>query len=307
MKNIFLVRLIDRFSKQRGTTLAAASSFYFLLTIVPSILVFVRALGYIFGDLSGALEQVFLMTDSFFPKMAEGFLIAIRDLVTTALFGPAELTVINLLFLLVGALSFVNSLWSGVYLLTQDRSFLSWRNYVTSLFVLGFSSLFVFVIFLLPTLFISFVNFVQTNTFVAAILDILPVPREFFLDLAIFDLDKGFLLKSDFLALLLFVFYFSLIFRWMFRSRLDWKDSFFSGFCFSFGLFVMKRLFWLYLETSKQSLMSNYGKAYTLVLGALWIYFIMCLFFLVVSFATELLERRRALVARNNSSYDDDA
>lgn len=307
MKKIILFRLIDRFSKQRGTTLAAASSFYFLLTIVPSILIFVRALGFIFGDMSGAIEQVFLVTDSFFPKMTGAFVVAIKELVTTALFGPAQLTVINLIFLIIGALSFVNSLWSGIYLLTQDRSFLSWRNYITGIVVLGFSSLFVLVIFLVPTLFISFINFIQTNTFVASILDILPMSREFFLDLAIFDLDKGFLLKSDFLTLLLFVFYFSLIFRWMFRSRLDWKDSFLSGFCFSFGLFAMKRIFWLYLETSKESLMSNYGKAYTLVLGALWIYFIMCLFYLVVSFATELLERRRALVARNNSSYDDDA
>lgn len=292
-----------RFSAQRGTTLAAASSFYFVLTVVPMTLILVRCLGLIFGDMSNALEQVFLVAENFFPKMTADLLFALKELVKTALFGPIKLTLINFVFLLFGSLSFVNSLWTGVYLMTLDRRFLSWRNYLRGVVLLGVSTLFVTVLFGIPSLFVSFINFIQTNTVITYILDQLPIPRQFFIDMAIIDIDKGFLLKSDFIALALFVIYFTFAFRWVFKSRLHWQDALISAGGFSIGLFFMKRLFWLYLEVSKHSLLSNYGKAYTLVLGILWIYFSMCLFFLMVSMATELLERRRALDAAMQQGY----
>ena len=101
MKENVLFLAIKRFNLQRGTTLAAASSFYFLLTIVPMTLIFVRGIGYVLGDLSGALEQVFLVISSFFPKLTNDFLVAIKELVSTALFGPVKLTIINFIFLLL--------------------------------------------------------------------------------------------------------------------------------------------------------------------------------------------------------------
>ena len=122
-----------------------------------------------------------------------------------------------------------------------------------------------------------------------------------------FDLDSNFLIKSDFFALVLFIIYFSFALRWIFKSRLAWKHAVISAFFFSTGLFLMKRGFWLYLLTLKQSLLSNYGKAYTLVLAAVWIYLIMCFFFFIVALANELTSRRRALVAHSTKGYHGDS
>ncbi|MBH47547.1 MAG: hypothetical protein CME71_05205 [Halobacteriovorax sp.] len=301
-----LVLAFRRFMFLRGTTLAAASSFYFMLTIVPMVLLVVRAIGFIFGDLAGALEHVFLVVQNFFPGLTGGFLTTVRELVETALFGSVKITLFNLFVLLVGSLSFVNSLWTGVYLITEDRSFLSWRNYVRAIVLLGFSSIFVTLLFLIPSFFVSVINFLQTNQTLVSVFEAIQLPREYFLELAIIDIDKNFLLKSDFLALTLFIIYFTFTFRFVFKSRLKWRDALLSASGFSLGLLLMKRTFWLYLEASKHSLMSSYGKAYTLVLGTLWIYLGMCLFFLMVSLACELSSRRRALDAQTSKGYHGD-
>src|SRR5690606_15524849 len=158
-------------------------------------------IGFVFGDMSGALDKVFLVAESLFPKMTSEFLFTIKELVRTALFGSVKLTLINFVFLLIGSLSFVNSLWTGVYLLTMDRTFLSWRNYVRGVVLLGVSSLFVVALFLIPSMFVSLVNFIKNSFIVTSVLETLPMPREIFLDIAVFNIDRGFLLKSDFFAL----------------------------------------------------------------------------------------------------------
>ena len=300
-------KAIKRFSSQRGTTLAAASAFYFLLTIVPTALLLVRGIGWIFGDLTSALDHVFTLGQNFFPNLAGGFLASVRELVQTALFGSFKVTIFNIIFLLIGSLSFVNSLWTGVYLITEDRTYLSWRNYLSGLALLGFSSFFVFMIMLIPVIVLSIVNFVKTSPIILSIYETINLPREFLLKITMFDLDSNFLIKSDFFALVLFIIYFSFALRWIFKSRLAWKHAVISAFFFSTGLFLMKRGFWLYLLTLKQSLLSNYGKAYTLVLAAVWIYLIMCFFFFIVALANELTSRRRALVAHSTKGYHGDS
>ena len=305
-KRDIVINAFRRFFQQRGTTLAAASSFYFLLTVVPTALLLVRAIGLIFGDLSAALDQVFIVAQNFFPNLAGGFLITIRELVQTALFGSVNITIVNFIFLIIGSLSFVNSLWTGVYLITEDRTYLSWRNYLRGLSLLGFSSLFVFLILMIPVLTLWFINFLKTNSFILTIYEAIDLPRQLLLDITLLDFDSNFLIKSDYFALTLFVLYFTYAFRQIFESNLSWKHALISAVTFSSGVFILKKVFWLYLQTLKESLLSNYGKAYTLVLGALWIYLLMCFFFFVVALGNELTSRRRALVAHSTKGYHGD-
>jgi hypothetical protein len=65
-------------------------------------------------------------------------------------------------------------------------------------------------------------------------------------------------------------------------------------------------MFWLYLELTKQSLLSHYGHSYTLILGIIWIYLIMCVFFVMVALGSEFLERRCGLDALAQEGYDKD-
>lgn len=294
---------IKRFNRFRGTTLAAASSFYFFLTIVPMALLFARALGFIFGDLNSALDRLFIVATSFFPGFTTEFLLGLKGIVRTALFGPAPLTLINFVFLLAGSLSFVNSLWTGVYLLTQDRSFLSWRNYFRGVALLGISSAFVTALFLLPSLYVSIIRFLQKSSVMDFFLDVIPGSRELFFSVAQTSLDQAFLLKSDAIALILFIVFFTFAFHWLFKWRLRWQDSAIVGLCFSLSLFILRRFFGLYLTITKQSLLSQYGHLYTIVVVLLWVYVAMCAFFVMIALGSELLERRRALVETNSKGY----
>src|SRR5690606_27793536 len=105
------VLALRRFNRFRGTTLAAASSFDFFLTVVPMVLLLARALGFIFGDLNSVLDRLFIVATSFFPGFTTDFLMGLKDIVRTALFGPTQLTVVNIIFLVISSLTFVNSLW----------------------------------------------------------------------------------------------------------------------------------------------------------------------------------------------------
>ncbi len=298
------MKAIQRFSRFRGTTLAAASSFYFLLTVVPMVLLLARALGFVFGDLNSVLDRLFIVATSLFPGFTTEVLLALKGIVRAALFGPAQLTLVNIIFLLISSLTFVNSLWTGIYLMTQDRHFLSWHNYVRGLVLLAVSSIFVTGLFLLPSLYAHAMRLLQKSNVMDFLGDIIPASRLLFQEISSANFDQNFLLKSDFLALIFLVIYFTFGFRWLFKGKLKTKDALVVGGAFSLALFLLRRLFGLYLETMKESLLSSYGHSYTVLVSILWVYIAMCAFFVMVALGTELLERRRGLEGQLTQGYD---
>jgi membrane protein len=273
----FAIRL---FINKRGTTLAAASTFYSLITIVPLFLLLIRVIGLFIGDVNLTQDKLFSMGEKFFPDVAPEILIKIKEIVQGPLFGETKFTLINFGLLVVTSLSFFNSIWNGLYLITGDKSYLSLFKHLKGLLVIGASIAFTGIALFIPAIFHFIVNILQNNILVEKLVIEFPVIKPIVSSLNYLDIGMGYLVKFNLLHGTLFLAYFTFLYRWFFSFKISFKESFKGSLFFVTTLILGKNLFWIYMAYVRDGLINNYGDYYTVIVGIMWIYFVMCFFFM---------------------------
>lgn len=276
---LILFEAFQLFIQRRGANLAAASSFYVIITIVPLVLLMVRLIGFFIGDLGRGEEELFYYAANFFPQVAPEVLEKVRAMVSGPLFGDKKFTILNFVILTMSSLSFFNSIWSGLYLITNDKSFLSfWRN-LKGIFVIGVTIALVSLSLTLPSLFMFVVNMAQKNMVVDFVWEYVPMLRPALEYFQSYDITQGFLVRTNLLHGLLFIGYFTFLYRWFFSRRVPIFNAFIAAATFVISLFAGKSLFLVYFLYVRDNLMRNYGDFYTAIVGLMWLYFVMCFFF----------------------------
>lgn len=275
----YFYQAINIFLERGGSNLAAASSFYVVISVVPLILLTVRLVGYAIGDVERGQEELFYYLNSVFPDVAPEVLERVKEMVAGPLFGGARFTIINLFVLFLSSLSFFNSIWSGLFQITQDKSYLSfWRN-LKGIIVIGITIGLITLSLSLPTLFVLFVKMAQDNFVVSFLWELMPFLRPLLEHYQNYNLEQSFLLKSNLLYGVLFIFYFMFLYRWFFSWKVPMLNALIASLCFVISLFVGKNLFLLYVYYVRDNLIRNYGDFYTAILALMWVFFVMCFFY----------------------------
>ncbi len=208
-----------------------------------------RVVGLFFSGPQEVFEYVVELSGQTFPEIAPELLLKIKNLVAKPLFGGTSFTLINSIVLVASCLTFFNSLWSGLFLLSGDKMYLSWKRHLRGFALLGLMILIVFFSFLLQPLF------------------------------RWIGLPFGSLLWQFFLFWLAF----TVAFHWLFGAQGKKREAALASGVFVLLLISSKGLFWLYLYLIRQSVAVNYGEYYLIFVGALWVYFLMNLFFYCLS------------------------
>lgn len=274
-----LCQAVGLFVARKGNNLAAASSFYVVISTIPLALLLVRLLGFIIGDLGKGQDQLFFYAEGLMPNIAPEVLNKIKSIVAGPLFGGASFTFINLFVLALSSLSFFNSIWSGLFLITEDRSYLSfWRN-LKGVVIIGVTILLMVLSLSLPALFIFFAELAQDNFVVNFVWESAPALRPWIEYYQNYDLQQSFFLKSNILHAALFVSYFTFLYRWFFSWKVPLFNSLLAALTFVLSLLAGKSLFLLYVFYVRDNLVRNYGDFYTAILALMWVYFVMCFFF----------------------------
>lgn len=296
-----LLRLYDAFllfNKRSGATLAAASSFYVLLTIVPLVLLIIRVVGLFVGDIAQVQSQTFTLVSTTFPSVAPEMIERLQTVVSGPLFGGAKFTIINFIILSWSSISFFNSIWNGLYIMTDDHSYVSLWKHLKGLVVIGITiSLMIFIIGV-PPLIVAVINFIKTNDIIQALAEVVPGLVTLKSFITSFSFGENFLLKSSLLSFIVFLGYFTLLYRWFFAWKLSWKEAALGSTLFVCLLFLGKNFFWIYLNYMRASLIKNYGDYYTFIVGIIWIFFVMCFFFFGASLCHTFKIKRASLPER---------
>jgi membrane protein len=267
------------FSKKKGSTLAASSSFYLILTIVPLSLLFIRLVGFALGDLTKSGEEILYLAGGLFPEAAPEILDQFKNLLSGPLLGGGKFTLINTFILLITGTSLFNSIWNGLYLMTEDRSHTSRWKYLQGIGIIALSIITLIFLIALPPVLMGLLTFLKTGFAAEFFADKLSTSNSFLIWLNQLNINSFNFLRSNSFIGLLILGYFTFLYRWFFRFKITWRESFFSAFTFVFFLLLAKNLFWIYLSNARSSLVSNYGDYYTFILGCTWIFLVMCLFF----------------------------
>ncbi len=267
------------FYHKKGTTLASSTSFYALITVVPFALLLVRAIGYFLGSLDRTQKYLFIIGSQFFPDVAPQLLLKLQSLIKGPLFAGTNFTILNFLFLAVSAITFLNSIWMGIFFITEDKSILSLWRILKGFVIIGMTLIMLGVIFILPPVIIYVVRFAQTNYlthFIYDNIDLLRPVLDFVLKI---NLKKSYWLRSTSIHISVLIIYFTFLYRWLFSWKIHMKEAFVAALAFSASVFVGKSLFWVYIYYVRIGLMRNYGDLYTSVVGVIWIFYLMCFFF----------------------------
>lgn len=283
---------IDLFGKKRGTTLASSSTFYILLTIVPFFLLLIRVVGSLIGDINSTQLKLFNLVESFFPDVAPEILSQIQEIVKGPLFARGEFTIINFGILIVSSLSFFNSIWNGLYLITEDRSYLKLVKHLKGIFVIGITIVSLTLFFFLPTiLYYSgqlFTNNIVVNYLTEHIPNLLKISDYF----SSYNYGISYFVKSNLFHAVIFTTFFAFLYRWFFSWKLSLKQSFIASLVFTSLIIVGKNLFWIYFIYIRDNLIRNYGDYYTLIVAVIWIYFSMIFFYFGACICTTLLKKK---------------
>ncbi len=276
--DIFLA--IRLFINKRGSTLAAASTFYSLITIVPLFLLIIRVIGLLIGDMALTQDKLFSLGERFFPDVAPEILFKIKEIVHGPLFGETKFTMINFGLLIVTSLSFFNSIWNGLYLITDDKSYLALSKHFKGLLVIGVSIAFTGIALFIPALFHFLINVLQNNILVEKLTSEFPGIKPIVSSISYLNVGMGYLVKFNLLHAFLFLGYFTFLYRWFFSFKISFFESFKGSLLFVSTMIIGKNLFWIYMHYVRDGLISNYGDYYTVIVGIVWIYFVMCFFFM---------------------------
>lgn len=267
------------FHDKKGTTLASSSTFYALITVVPFLLLIVRGIGYLIGNVNQTQKYLFILAGRFFPEVAPQLLITLQGMIKGPLFAGTQFTILNFLVLAVSAITFLNSIWMGIYFITEDKSILSWRRILKGFVIIAITLTMVSALFLLPPLIIYIVKFIQTNVITQFFYENFDFLRPVLTFIKKINLRKSYWLKSNFLHVTILIIYFTVLYRWLFSWKILLKEAFVAALAFSMSVFVGKSLFWIYIYYVRTGLMRNYGDLYTTVVGVIWMFYLMCFFF----------------------------
>lgn len=302
------IKAAKLFSRKKGSTLAASSSFYLILSIVPLSLLFIRLVGFALGDLTKSGEELLNLAGGLFPEAAPEILAQFKNLLSGPLLSGGKFTLLNAFILLITGTSLFNSIWNGLYLMTEDKSHTSRWKYIQGIGIIALSVCTLIFVIALPPVLMGLLSFLKTNFASEFLLNQVPSSNSFLIWLNQINIESFNFLRSNIFIGLLILSYFTFLYRWFFRFKISWRESFFSAFTFVFFLLLAKNLFWIYLSNARSTLVSNYGDYYTFILGCTWVFLVMCLFFfgacLSFAFQKDPLEIGQAIEEEGNKGHN---
>ena len=262
MKNFMsrLVSAIFLFKKRKGEVLAGATTFFTVLSFGPATLLMISLIGLYIGDNEVAKNHVIEIIFSSFPKVDPWILKSLKSLVEGQISNSLQPYQIGIWFFTCLGIS--TSFVFGINILSKvDPDGGLFQDDLRSLAFGLFIGLFFLIIFII-------------------------FERQFILTLV-----EAFLTDSRTIVTIIefFVWPFSILFFALFykltaQIKVDFKDALWGGLIFSLCFLIGKSSYWIYLKYFKDDLYNDYGNFYNFMVGMIWIYFLVCSFYLGASF-----------------------
>jgi membrane protein len=271
------------FSRKKATLLAASASFYIILTLIPFFLLLIRIVGAIIGDQNEVNKLIFKLGSEVFPNLGPQLLEQFEKMIQGIFLDNQQFTFINLIILVISSLSFFNTIWSGIFLISDDHSFLRWWKHLKAIGVIALTVLVLTITLGFHPILLLGLKTLQYNVVIDILNQEVPALRSIIVFLREIDLEKLALFKENIFHFFIFLIYFTFIYRWFFNWKISLKQALTSSTTFVGLLLLGKNLFWIYFFYVRDTMISSYGDYYTFIVAIIWIYLVMCFFFFGVS------------------------
>ena len=265
--------------KANGTMLAASTSFYFLLTIIPMTILLIRVVGFFLGGLTITNEKLFVLGSKLLPGIDPSLVNGIKSTIDGLLYGSGGYNIFHFGALIWSSLLFLNSIWQGFYRITGDTEYRSLKRHLKGLVIIV-STIVLFNITLGMPMAVSLaVSIVKNNFIIDFISENFPTFYLSVKDITSIEWIAGILIKSNIFHAIIFVLYFTFLYRWFWGKKISIKIASIGAFVFVFTFFIGKSFFYFYVFYLKDNFIENYGDYYTFLVALIWIFFVISFFF----------------------------
>lgn len=261
----FFLRFISAiflFKKRKGEIVAGATTFFTILSFGPAILLLISIVGFYIGDNDVAKEHVVETLFANFPKIDQSILSSLKmlveDQISNHTFKYYQVAV--WFFACIGiSTSFVFGL-NTISKVDIDGGFI--QDDLKSLLFGGLIAIFFLVIFMMfeKQFILTLVEtFLTDSVTIVKIIEIIVWP--------------------------IAVVFFAVFYKVTAQVDITIKDALWGGFVFIILFFLGRSSYWIYLNYFKDDLYKDYGNFYNFMVAMLWIYFIVCSFYIGASFS----------------------
>ena len=261
--------------------LSSSSTFFLLLSIVPFLLLLLKSIGLLLGESQNQAESILKIVTYFLPNNLEGLASPIKNLLINALFASKDFTLLNAGVLLISAFGFINSIWRGLLVITEDNSIYDYKKYFKG-FLLILSTLLLFLSSLIIPLLTKGTEYILSFSIVKSTLDFFHLEN-------LTNFGLNYIFNNGWIAAILIILYMSFFFKLLLGNRASWKNSLKGSSLFYGLLLILKLAFSYYMNLTKEGLISSYGSYYGFIFILIWILSLMVVFYfsIIVSLSIE--------------------
>ncbi|WP_127716920.1 YihY/virulence factor BrkB family protein [Halobacteriovorax sp. HLS] len=248
------------FKKRKGEILAGATTFFAVLSLIPSLLLFISILGFVTGDVAQSKAIVLETLNSNIPHLAPWILKSISSIVEGQLNSSTSANLMNIAFLGYSLIGLVSAFMYGVRTIGKKEAKGGFIIEDIKSFSIGS----------IMTFFMGVLLIISNKTLFKMV---------FFSKAQSLPEVTSFLFDYQVVPVLLSLGFFTLFYRFSNGKKISYSNSFLGAVAFVGCFLAGKSGYWIYLNSSKSELAQNYGNFYTIVMAAVWIYYLVCSFF----------------------------
>jgi len=262
--------------------LAASSSFFFLLCLIPITLLILSATTFILetvtpkNTLSILNYLATIVPDDIMPTFQMLFKHS-----RNVLSHNQKMKSIHYVILAFSSLGFFGSIWKAVEIITNKTNHGTIFRTFKSFIIIAFSFAFILLIVSAPLIYKS-ANFLKNFKFLNGIK---------LKSAAIDSISHYEILGINSLSAIAMFLFFIIFFRFLLFSDSKIKTAILGSAFFTLSMMSTKLLFFNYVLLVKENLIQNYGSLYSFMIFAIWIFTVILLFYMSITF-TYILSRK---------------
>lgn len=268
----FIKRYLLECKNKHVVTLAASSTFFFLLCSIPFLFLISSSLSYFFSE-GDNVEKILEHFAIFIP---EDILPSFKKVIThikQSLHKSERNLLIHQIFLTVSSLSFFGSIWKSIEIITEEKAKNTILKTIKSLGAILVS----FSLFAGLILGPFFLNSIQLM-FKKGLFKNIEFIQKF--NLTTFQISG----INIFSTLMLLIFFF-LFFKYVLQKRAKFISLLLSSILFTSLILITKYLFLTYIIVARDNLIGNFGSFYSIMLVMLWIFLSILSFYISIIFS----------------------
>lgn len=267
LANSFISYFLSECKLKNPITLAASSTFFFILCLIPFSIIIFKIFTLIFAQQGLQLSDLIINVKTVVPDEVYPTVQYILKHVQSLNISSKNTGSIHNIILIVSSLSFFGSIWKALEMITEEKQYGTITKTLKSVGAIIVSSLFFLVIIAIPTILKSLNLFIKQDLLIKL------------------NITQNGIFSINFISAISLFIFFIAFFKYILQKNAKLKSIILGSLLFTVLIIITKFGFISYLMITKTNLMGSYGSLYSGLIFLIWIFISILAFYAAIIFS----------------------